>query len=75
MFEAVAEQAMRLLGAWSAVVTRYNGELLHFGAAAVCDSRQEGVRSQQASAAARSENAIWPLHRDEGAGQRCRSSD
>ena len=33
MLEAVAERAMRLLDAWSVLVTRFDGELLHFGAA------------------------------------------
>ena len=33
VFEAVADRAMRLLKCWSVVVTRYDGEQLHFGAA------------------------------------------
>ena len=33
VFEAVAERAMRLLDAWSVLVTRLDGELLRFGAA------------------------------------------
>ena len=33
VFEAVADRAMRLLNCWSVVVTRYDGEQLHFGAA------------------------------------------
>ena len=33
VLEAVAERAMRLLDAWSALVFRFDGELLHFGAA------------------------------------------
>ena len=33
MLEAVAERAMSLLDAWSVLVTRFDGELLHFGAA------------------------------------------
>ena len=33
VLDAVAERAMRLLGAWSVLVTRFDGDLLHFGAA------------------------------------------
>ena len=33
VFDAVADRAMRLLKCWSVVVTRYDGEQLHFGAA------------------------------------------
>src|SRR6266850_2476729 len=33
VLEAVAERAMSLLDAWSVLVTRFDGELLHFGAA------------------------------------------
>jgi GAF domain-containing protein len=33
VLEAVAERAMRLLAAWSVLVTRFDGELLRFGAA------------------------------------------
>ena len=33
VFEAVAERTMSLLDAWSVLVTRFDGELLHFGAA------------------------------------------
>ena len=33
VLEAVAESAMSLLDAWSVLVTRFDGELLHFGAA------------------------------------------
>jgi two-component system NtrC family sensor kinase len=33
VLEAVADQAMSLLDAWSVLVTRFDGELLHFGAA------------------------------------------
>jgi two-component system NtrC family sensor kinase len=33
VLEAVADRAMSLLDAWSVVVTRFDGELLHFGAA------------------------------------------
>ena len=33
VFDAVADRAMRLLNCWSVVVTRYDGEQLHFGAA------------------------------------------
>jgi GAF domain-containing protein len=33
VLEAVAERAMRLLDAWSVLVTRFDGELLRFGAA------------------------------------------
>jgi GAF domain-containing protein len=33
VFDAVADRAMRLLKSWSVVVTRYDGEQLHFGAA------------------------------------------
>ena len=33
VLEAVAERAMSLLEAWSVLVTRFDGELLHFGAA------------------------------------------
>lgn len=33
VFETVAERAMALLGAWSAIVLPYDGEYLHFGAA------------------------------------------
>src|SRR6478752_1593988 len=32
VLEAVAERAMSLLDAWSVLVTRFDGELLHFGA-------------------------------------------
>ena len=32
VLEAVAERAMGLLDAWSVLVTRFDGELLHFGA-------------------------------------------
>ena len=33
VFEVVAERAMNLLNCWSAAVTRFDGEWLHFGAA------------------------------------------
>ena len=33
VLEAVAERAMSLLDAWSVLVTRFDGELMHFGAA------------------------------------------
>jgi two-component system NtrC family sensor kinase len=33
VFEAVAERAMSLLDAWSVIVTQFDGEHLHFGAA------------------------------------------
>src|SRR5437764_7470177 len=33
VLEAVAERAMRLLDAWSVLVTQFDGDLLHFGAA------------------------------------------
>jgi GAF domain-containing protein len=33
VFQAIAEAAMRLLGAWSVAVCRYDGELMHFAAA------------------------------------------
>ena len=33
VLEAVAERTMSLLDAWSVLVTRFDGELLHFGAA------------------------------------------
>jgi two-component system NtrC family sensor kinase len=33
VLDAVAERAMSLLGAWSVLVTQFDGELLHFGAA------------------------------------------
>src|SRR5258705_8713625 len=47
VLEAVAERAMRLLDAWSVLVTRFDGELLHFGAArgALPDTEQF-LRSQ-----------------------------
>jgi GAF domain-containing protein len=47
VLEAVAERAMSLLGAWSVLVTLFDGELLHFGAArgALPDTEQF-LRSQ-----------------------------
>jgi two-component system, NtrC family, sensor kinase len=33
VFDAVAERAMRLLDCWSVIVTRFDGECVHFGAA------------------------------------------
>jgi two-component system, NtrC family, sensor kinase len=33
VFDAVADRAMRLLGCWSVIVTRFDGEHVHFGAA------------------------------------------
>jgi two-component system, NtrC family, sensor kinase len=33
VFDAVAERAMRLLDCWSVIVTRFDGEYVHFGAA------------------------------------------
>ncbi len=47
VLEAVAERAMSLLDAWSVLVTRFDGELLHFGAArgALPDTEQF-LRSQ-----------------------------
>ena len=33
VFDAVAERAMRLLDCWSVIVTRFDGEHVHFGAA------------------------------------------
>jgi hypothetical protein len=32
VFDAIAESAMRLLGAWTVVVCRFDGELLHLAA-------------------------------------------
>ena len=33
VFDAIADTTMKLFGAWSVVVTRYDGEFLHYGAA------------------------------------------
>ena len=58
MLEAVAERAMSLLDAWSVLVTRFDGELLHFGAArgALPDTEQF-LRNQYPT---RPEAAVFP---------------
>ena len=49
--EAVAERAMSLLDAWSVVVTRFDGELLLFGAARGALPRHRAVSRQPVTAA------------------------
>ena len=58
VFEAIAESAMSLLDAWSVLVTRFDGELLHFGAArgALPDTEQF-LRNQHPI---RPEAAVFP---------------
>jgi GAF domain-containing protein len=58
VFEAIAESAMGLLDAWSVLVTRFDGELLHFGAArgALPDTEQF-LRNQHPI---RPEAAVFP---------------
>ena len=58
VLEAVAERAMSLLDAWSVLVTRFDGELLHFGAArgALPDTEQF-LRNQYPM---RPEAAVFP---------------
>ena len=58
VLEAVAERAMSLLDAWSVLVTRFDGELLHFGAArgALPDTEQF-LRNQHPM---RPEAAVFP---------------
>ena len=58
VLEAVAERAMSLLDAWSVLVTRFDGKLLHFGAArgALPDTEQF-LRNQHPM---RPEAAVFP---------------
>ena len=53
VLEAVAERAMSLLDAWSVSVTRFDGELLHFGAARGALPDTEQFLRNQLSACAR----------------------
>jgi signal transduction histidine kinase len=62
VFDAVAERAMTLLDCWSVIVTRFDGELVHFGAArgALPDTEQfvrqryQAMRPDRASLLGRS---------------------